>query len=443
VLNLLTAAVGMLGLVGLYRRLRAEFPASVGIVTVVLVLGATPLAWYALLEPALIEVIGFAIVAWLAAFAGSRSPSETSSRFRTVAVTAAALVPLFVGWLTLAPQSSIQPASARFPEALFSSWNGFLSWTPVVYLAAVGSVGYFRRDREWALATLLALIATAWLVGSADQWASVRTFGGRAMMPVLALLAPGLALVIESARKRPALALIPLVVAPLLWNHLLMVQYTVGMLPKDEPVSFARMVRQQADGYSRTWRVYPFAFPANVLFAWREGLPVDRYDTLALEPRVASLDLVMDRMAGRFLLEGWDGMTAEGEAPGWWIGGRTATLAVPLALPDGRPVRISVTARSRHEEPVVEADLALLINGKQLFEFTPSAAAASEAQFTLSPEAIENLQLFRDGFNRITFASRGQHRVDPTDTGRPGPLARRAGRPAWPVAVYRVTITAR
>ena len=29
---------------------------------------------------------------------------------------------------------------------------------------------------------------------------------------------------------------------------------------------------------------YPFSFPANVWFAWREGLPVDRYDLLAGEP---------------------------------------------------------------------------------------------------------------------------------------------------------------
>ena len=94
------------------------------------------------------------------------------------------------------------------------------------------------------------------------------------------LLAPGLALAIDGVVRRPLVALAPLVVAALWWNHLLMAQYTVGLLPKDEPVSFGRLVQQQADLHTRSPYVYPFAFPANVWFAWREGLPVDKYDLL-------------------------------------------------------------------------------------------------------------------------------------------------------------------
>jgi hypothetical protein len=100
-------------------------------------------------------------------------------------------------------------------------------------------------------------------------------------------------------------------------------------------------------------------------------------------------------------------------------------------------VRVGVSARSRFEEPVLQADLALLVNGHEVGQFSPSATLASEAEFTIEPRA---LGVFRDGFNRLSFVSRGTHKVDPSDSRQPGPLARRPGRPAWPVAVYRLTI---
>ena len=76
----------------------------------------------------------------------------------------------------------------------------------------------------------------------------------------LAVVAPGLATVIEFARARPLVAALPLIAGAVLWNYWLMVQYTVGLLPKDEPVSFAAMVRQQADVHTRSPYVYPFAY---------------------------------------------------------------------------------------------------------------------------------------------------------------------------------------
>jgi hypothetical protein len=318
---------------------------------------------------------------------------------------------------------------------LFSSRYGFLSWTPVLYLAAVGLLFYARQNPMWSVAALGVLFISAWALGSSDAWPAVAGFGGRPLLSVLSVLAPGLAYLLELMRRRPVLAIAPLVAAPIVWNHLLMVQYTVGLLPKDEPVSFARLVRQQADVHARAFPLYPFAFPANVWFAWREGLPLDRYDVLALEPRAQSVDLVLDRSAERFLLEGWDGPTAEGEGAGWWIGEREATVAVPLTLPRSPVMRVSVTARSRLEEPVMEADLSVLINGREVGQFSPAADRPSESQFTVPGS------MFREGFNKVTLASRGAHRVDSSDVRPPGPLARRAGRPAWPVAIYRVAIS--
>src|SRR5690606_36747631 len=119
--------------------------------------------------------------------------------------------------------------------------------------------------------------------GSTQDWAGGWSFGGRRSSSVLVMLAPGVALVIEFAVRRPLLVVAPLVAAALWWNHLLMVQYAAGMVPKDAPVPFAQIVRQQAELHTESPYFYPFAFPANVWFAWREGLPVGKYDVLSSE----------------------------------------------------------------------------------------------------------------------------------------------------------------
>ena len=51
------------------------------------------------------------------------------------------------------------PLRSRWIDTLFSSWHGFLSWTPVAYLAVIGTVAYLRREWRWAAATLAILFA--------------------------------------------------------------------------------------------------------------------------------------------------------------------------------------------------------------------------------------------------------------------------------------------
>ena len=228
------------------------------------------------------------------------------------------------------------PWHSRWIDTLFSSWHGFLSWTPVAYVAVVGTFAYLRRSWRWAASALVILFLTAWVNGATLDWAGGWSFGGRRFSSALVMLAPGLAVVIEFVLRRPLLALAPVLAGAIWWNHLLMVQYTAGMLPKDEPVSFGRIVRQQAELQTRSPYWYPFAFPANVWFAWREGVPVDKYDVLSPETPRATFSLVFDRTAEKYLLSGWDVPGGDDWGPAWWIGGSPALMAVPLDLPGQR-----------------------------------------------------------------------------------------------------------
>lgn len=331
----------------------------------------------------------------------------------------------------------LQPWQSRWIDTLFSSWHGFLSWTPVAYLAVIGMCAYLWREWRWAASALLVLLLTAWVSGSTVDWAGGWSFGGRRFTSVLVVLAPGLALVLEFVWRRPLVAIAPLVAGALWWNHLLMVQYTAGLLPKDEPVPFGRIVRQQAELHTRAPYWYPFAFPANVWFAWREGVPVDKYDVLSPETPTSSFSLTFDRVAERFLLSGWDVPGGDDWGSCWWIGGTPASMAFPLD-PGGGDVIIRVRTRTRFDEPAVRANMAIDLNGQEVGRFAAGLPDATTSEVRVP--AIVAGRLLRRGFNQLAFRSLGIEAVDPTDSREPSAQAARWRRGVWPVAVYEVSV---
>jgi hypothetical protein len=493
-------AIGAAGLFVLLWHLRREFGPLVAFLATVLIFGATPLYWYMVYEPSMTHAASFGFVAFFVVCAarwfgpGSTRPEPDRRRalilgallglaflarsqeslfalYAGVLVLGAAGVPrgervrraaTLAGWAFLGALPFIllqlahsyvlftryeynlmgqggyfNPLRSRWLDTLFSSWHGFLSWTPVAYLAVIGTLAYLRREWRWALSALLILFLTAWVNGATQDWAGGWSFGGRRFSSALVMLAPGLAMLIELALRRPVVALAPLVGLALWWNYLLMVQYTAGMLPKDEPVSFGRIVRQQAELHTRSPYWYPFAFPANVWFAWREGVPVDKYDVLSPVTPQPAFSLTFDRVAERFLLSGWDVPGGDDWGPCWWIGGTPATIAVPLALSGGE-VTIRVRTRTRFEEPTVRATMALEVNGREVGRFDAGLPEAATSEFVVPANVAR--ELFRRGFNQLGFRSLGVEAVDPADTREPSAQAVRWRRGVWPVAVYSVEI---
>lgn len=488
-------AIGAVGLAAVHWHLRRLFAPGVAVVAVTLLFGATPLFWYMVYEPSMTHAASFGFTALFAVLSAwwlrdGRAPSTREALWLGGLIGAAfatrsqevlfALLPAllvlggagswgervtralhlagwaFLGalpWLLLQALHSyllftryeynllgqggyFHPLDSRWIDTLFSSWHGLFSWTPVVYVATIGTVAYLRREWRWALSALVVLFLTAWVNGATQDWAAGWSFGGRRFASALVLLAPGLALVIEFAVRRPLVAVAPVAALALWWNHLLMVQYTTGMLPKDEPVSFGRLVRQQSEVVTTAPYAYPFAFPANAWFAWRHDLPIDKYDELSAEALRSPLELRFDRAVEKFLLDGWDTPSGDDWGTAWWIGATPARMVVPLALEPGR-VEITITARTRLDEPVVQAALALDVNGTQVGQFAAGVPAPSTSTITVPAELAA--RVFHRGFNRVAIRSLGVSRVDPNDPRPPGPLARRRNA-AWPVAVYDLRI---
>jgi hypothetical protein len=298
---------------------------------------------------------------------------------------------------------------------LWSSWHGFFSWTPIAYLAFIAMFFYAVRHRGWAVAAIVILLAMAWVNGSTADWAAGWSFGGRRFISVLVLLAPGLALMIWGLTQRPMIALAVIAAGAITWNHLLTMQYEKGLLRSGSPVSFAQIVRQQAALATAPPFVYPFAFPANLWFAWRTGLRVDQYDLLGSESLHPAFDLSMSADASRYLAEGWGAHVSDPFGELRWIDGDGAVLLLPLDVPRDHDIRVAWTARTRRLDPPETATFALVINGRETFRFTPDTEQSSFFEFTV-PAGND---LWVRGFNRIAFE-------------------RRSGTP--PLAVYRIAV---
>ncbi len=486
-------AAGAAGLWLLLLHLRTRFSPGVAATTVVLLFGATPLFWYMVYEPSMTHAVSFGFVAAFAVASARWVPAGATRRHSVILGTLLglafaarsqdalfALLPglLVVGsaapwrerlpralslagwalvgalpWLALQALHSyvlftrydftqfgqggyFNPWQSRWLDTLFSSWHGFFSWTPVAYIAALGTVAYLRREWQWATAALVVLFLTAWVNGATQDWAAGWSFGGRRFASVLVLLAPGLALTVEGVLRRPLVALAPVVVGALWWNHLLMVQYASGLLPKDEPVSFGRVVRQQAELHTRAPYRYPFAFPANALFAWRTGVGMDKYDLLGPEVARESFETKFDRTAEKFLVDGWSAPGGDDWGPQWWIGESTATLLVPMTMPESS-VNITVRSRTRLDDPPVQAALALDVNGTQVGQF--AAGVPDPTVTTISVPAGLAAKVFKPGFNQIALRSLGVSRYTPGNTALPDALVKHPDQ-VWPVAIYELRI---
>ena len=115
-----------------------------------------------------------------------------------------------------------------------------------------------------------------------------------------------------------------------------MVQYTAGMLPKDEPVAFGRIVRQQAELHTRAPVLVSVRLSRQRVVRVARGRADGQVRrAVARDATASSFALTFDRAAERFLLSGWDVPGGDDWGPCWWIGGTPAAMAIPLDPKEG------------------------------------------------------------------------------------------------------------
>jgi hypothetical protein len=128
----------------------------------------------------------------------------------------------------------------------FSVRKGLFFWTPLVALAVAGLPFLRSRAPAVLLATPVVLAVNFWVVASWSQWWYGGSFGQRALVDSLPLVALGLAAIFDWARSTRA-ALAPVAIAVVIASGLAlhaMAEYWVGNIPYD----------------GTTWSIYVHSF---------------------------------------------------------------------------------------------------------------------------------------------------------------------------------------
>jgi len=162
------------------------------------------------------------------------------------------LIPQFIVWKILYGKFILYSYSGEgfnlfsphLLDTLFSAYHGLISWTPVILPALVG-MGLFCRKQPKIGFLLLTAFALQWYLNASwwCWWFGV-SFGNRAYISCSFIFAIGLAALLSEIQKwKMTVRLIS--VALIGWNLLFISQYTLGMLPHNEPVVWKQVIINQ------------------------------------------------------------------------------------------------------------------------------------------------------------------------------------------------------
>jgi len=150
---------------------------------------------------------------------------------------------------TFGPTPFVVDKFASYPihlvEVLFSGFHGLFSWSPITMFGVLGLFALAARSGRIALALAAVFVAQVIVIGSYDTWWGGASFGARRFINCTPIFAMGLAVMLDRLRPfahRIAVAGISLLI---LWNFGLAVQYSTGIIPRDEPVTMKTIVRNQ------------------------------------------------------------------------------------------------------------------------------------------------------------------------------------------------------
>lgn len=329
--------------------------------------------------------------AWEALSALVHEPGR-NARQRTMAhgalFAAAALVaflPQFLAWNAIyGSPMAVSPMSPRMlwlhPDLvgmLWSSRNGLFATSPITYLAAIGLAWWAFRDRAHGPLALAVFCVAVYVNASVEDWWGGAAFGPRRFDGTIPLLVLGLAAAVDGLRRwvarRPMAAVGALLSALVLWNVTAMASAVAGRFGGSVPQSFTDLSVDQARTMNR-WFGHPFSYPANLIYALREGVAPYRWDYFAF-PMLAD----PKRPYGRIDVGGEDEFYVTGgwHAPETDTDGATfrwTSASADVLLPLHHPAPITMQLRVRPFDPPGSSPaLVVRVNGRAYgpFPVTP------------------------------------------------------------------------
>ncbi len=259
---------------------------------------------------------------------------------------------LIYGEFLLVPQGGnyMQWGSPELAAVLFSSRHGLLSWSPILWVGALGFLAFIRRDRLFGVTYLVAFLVALYINASVSDWWAGASFGARRFdgaLPAFGLgLAAAVAWVLTWVRKH-SMATVFLLLCPFLfWNLMLMGTHALGAVPHDGAVSFRAV---GADALEMIYRYtgYPFSWPGALAEKHRSGIPLAIYDLAGAKHPSNNVDIRMGDNDALYLGPGWSLPRRRRETTYRAPTGPTACIYVTLKEP--APYQLSVEGRSGDE----------------------------------------------------------------------------------------------
>ncbi|MEO6212240.1 MAG: glycosyltransferase family 39 protein, partial [Vicinamibacterales bacterium] len=237
------------------------------------------------------EAVSMLVAAWRAGDRGRlRSSLLAGALFTLCAVVAFA--PQMLAWraiygsyLAVSPIGpEIRWWDPHLVDVLWSSRNGLFSWSPVIYFAAIGLLIFAATHPGVGLPMVLSVAAMVYFNSSIQDWWGSSGFGARRFDGTVPMFAVGMAMFIDRGaavvRRFPFGVVATLGALVVVWNVALVRVGQDGHIRFGEAVSFGDTGAHQVLAL-HNWVGNPFTYPASLIFAARNQVPVGTYDLVA------------------------------------------------------------------------------------------------------------------------------------------------------------------
>ena len=155
----------------------------------------------------------------------------------------------------------------RLLDVGFASEHWLFLWTPVLLVSVAGLLMLCRRDPVAGAGLLAAFASTYYVVSCYEAWHGISSFGNRFFVGLTPAFVVGAAVALQGAhallapRLSTAGASIALALSVALlaaWNAGLVFQWGTSMVPRQGPVDFALVARNQVTAVPRRIRTAMF-----------------------------------------------------------------------------------------------------------------------------------------------------------------------------------------
>lgn len=287
-----------------------------------------------------------------------------------------AFVPQMIAWkviygsfLAVSPVGpQIRWADPHLADILWSSRNGLFSWSPALYIGAVGLAIFAASRASLGVPMIVGAALMLYFNSCIQDWWGSAGFGGRRFDGVLPFFCLGVAAFAVGAvtvTRRHPLRVVGAAGAVLVaWNLALMAAADAGAVRIGESVSFGNTAAAQARVLHR-WIGNPFTYPASLVFAARNRVTPADYDLLSAN-RFLSDPL---RLYGRIdiggddewlLADGWYGPEQDGAASFRWA---TSPADVLVPLDHGAPLTLQLRIHAFGYAGAPEQAVTISVNG--------------------------------------------------------------------------------